>query len=57
MALVEPSGQQVMNLLQPPGATLPNVIGLETIRRTVQTGEAQVSDLVTSPIRSAPRSR
>lgn len=50
VALVEPSGQQVMNLLQPPGATLPNVIGLETIRRTVQTGEAQVSDLVTSPI-------
>ena len=54
VALVEPSGQQVMNLLQPLGGTPPTVLGLETIRRTVQTGEAQVSDLVTSPISGRP---
>jgi PAS domain S-box-containing protein len=54
VALVEPSGRQVMNLLQPLGGTPPGPIGLETIRRTVQTGEAQVSDLVTSPMSGRP---
>jgi two-component system, sensor histidine kinase len=54
VALVEPSGRQVMNLLQPLGATPTGPIGLETIRRTVQTGEPQVSDLLTGPISGRP---
>src|SRR5262249_13570732 len=54
VALVEPSGQQVLNLLQPLGATPTGPIALETIRRAAQTGQAQVSDLVTSPISGRP---
>jgi PAS domain S-box-containing protein len=54
VALVEPSGAQVMNLLRPPGSALPSATGLETVRRTVQTGEAQVSDLITSPLLGRP---
>ena len=50
VALVEPSGRQVMNLLQPAGSSLPNVAGLEAFRRTLESGEAQVSNLVTGPI-------
>ncbi len=54
VALVEPSGRQVMNLLRPAGSPLPSAAGVETVRRTVETGEAQVSDLVTSPISGRP---
>lgn len=49
VALVEPSGRQLLNLLQPLGSPLPSVAGLETFQRTLQTGEPQVSDLVMGP--------
>ncbi|MGH7730726.1 MAG: cache domain-containing protein, partial [Candidatus Eiseniibacteriota bacterium] len=49
VALVDPSGRQVLNLLYPLGTSLPSVAGLETFRRTLQTGEPQVSDLVMGP--------
>ncbi len=46
VALVDPSGQQLLNLLRPLGSPLPSVAGLETFQRTMQTGKPQVSDLV-----------
>jgi PAS domain S-box-containing protein len=49
VALVDPSGRQVLNLLHPLGSPLPSVAGLETFQRTVRTGEPQVSDLVVGP--------
>jgi len=54
VALVDASGQQVMNLLRPLGSPLPSVAGLETFRRTLQTGEPQVSDLVMGPTAGRP---
>jgi PAS domain S-box-containing protein len=54
VALVEPSGRQVLNLLQPLGGPLPSVAGLETFQRTLRTGEAQVSDLVAGPTAGRP---
>jgi len=49
VALVDPSGRQVLNLLHPLGSSLPSVAGLETFQRTLRTGEPQVSDLVVGP--------
>jgi PAS domain S-box-containing protein len=49
VALVDPSGQQVLNLLRPLGSPLPSLAGLETFQRTLRTGEPQVSDLVMGP--------
>jgi PAS domain S-box-containing protein len=49
VALVDPSGRQVLNLLHPLGSSLPSVAGLETFQRTLRTGEPQVSDLVMGP--------
>lgn len=49
VALVEPSGRQVLNLLHPLGSSLPSVAGLENFQRTLRTGEPQVSDLVMGP--------
>jgi PAS domain S-box-containing protein len=49
VALVDPSGQQMLNLLRPLGSPLPSVAGLETFQRTLRTGEPQVSDLVMGP--------
>ena len=49
VALVEPSGRQLLNLLQPLGSPLPSVAGLETFQRTLRTGQPQVSDLVMGP--------
>ena len=49
VALVDPSGQQMLNLLHPLGSPLPSVAGLETFQRTLRTGEPQVSDLVMGP--------
>ena len=49
VALVDPSGRQVLNLLRPLGSSLPSVAGLEPFQRTLQTGEPQVSDLVMDP--------
>ncbi|MGH7414078.1 MAG: cache domain-containing protein, partial [Candidatus Rokuibacteriota bacterium] len=50
VALVDPWGRQVLNLLHPLGSSLPSVAGLETFQRTLRTGEPQVSDLVMGPI-------
>jgi PAS domain S-box-containing protein len=49
VALVEPSGRQLLNLLHPLGSPLPSVAGLETFQRTLRTGEPQVPDLVMGP--------
>ena len=49
VALVDPSGRQMLNLLHPLGSSLPNLAGLETFQRTLRTGEPQVSDLVMGP--------
>ena len=49
VALVDPSGRQLLNLLRPLGSALPSVAGLESFQRTLQTGEPQVSDLVMDP--------
>ncbi len=49
VALADPSGRQVLNLLHPLGSSLPSVAGLETFQRTLQTGQPQVSDLVMDP--------
>ena len=54
VALVDPSGRQVLNLLRPLGSPLPSVAGLETVQRAIQTGEPQVSDLVIGPISGRP---
>jgi len=54
VALVDPSGRQVVNLLHPLGSSLPSVAGLETFQRTLQTGEPQVSDLVMGPTAGRP---
>ena len=49
VALVDPSGRQALNLMHPLGSALPSLSGLETFQRTIQTREAQVSDLVVDP--------
>ncbi len=49
VALVDPSGRQVLNLLHPLGSSLPSAAGLEVVQRTLQTGEPQVSDLAMDP--------
>jgi len=49
VALVDPSGRQVLNLLRPLGSALPSVAALETFQRTLQTGEPQVSDMEMGP--------
>ncbi len=49
VALVEPSGRQLLNLLHPLGSPLPSVANLETFQRTLRTGQPQVSDLVMGP--------
>ena len=49
VALVDPSGRQVLNLLRPLGSSLPSVAGLEAFQRTLRTGAPQVSDLVMDP--------
>jgi hypothetical protein len=49
VALVEPSGRQVLNLLRPLGSALPSAAGLEAFQRTLRMGEPQVSDLITDP--------
>ena len=49
VALVDRSGRQVLNLLRPLGSPLPSVADLESFRRTLETGEPQVSDLVMGP--------
>ena len=49
VALLDPSGRQVLNLLHPLGSSLPSVAGLETFQRTLRTGAPQVSDLVMGP--------
>lgn len=49
VALVDASGRQVLNLLRPLGSPLPSVADLESFRRTLETGEPQVSDLVMGP--------
>ncbi len=52
VALVDPSGRQVLNLLHPLGSSVPSVAGLETFQRTLRTGEPQVSDLIMGPTAS-----
>ncbi len=52
VALMDPSGQQVLNLLRPLGSPLPSMADLEAFQRTLQTGEPQVSDLVMGPTTS-----
>jgi len=54
VALVDDAGRQVLNLLRPLGSPLPGVAGPETVQRTLQTGEPQVSDLVLDPITGRP---
>ena len=54
VALVDPSGRQVLNLLHPLGTSLPSLAGLETFQRTIRTGEPQVSDLVMGPAAGRP---
>ena len=54
VALVDPSGRQVFNLLRPLGSSLPSLAGLETFQRTLQTGEPQISDLVMDPTTGRP---
>ena len=49
VALVEPSGRQLLNLLHPLGSPLPSVANLEAFQRTLRTGQSQVSDLVMGP--------
>lgn len=54
VVLVDASGQQRLNLLHPFGSPLPSVGHLENFRRTLQTGEPQVSDLVMGPTTGRP---
>jgi PAS domain S-box-containing protein len=54
VALVDPSGRQVLNLLRPLGSPLASVAGLEAVQRTLRTGEPQVSDLVMDPTAGRP---
>ncbi len=54
VALVDPTGRQVLNLLHPLGSPLPRVASLETFQRTLQTGEPQVSDLAMDPTAGRP---
>lgn len=50
VSLADPSGRQVLNLLRPLGSPLPSVADLDAFRRTLRTGDPQVSDLVLDPV-------
>lgn len=43
--LMDPSGQQVLNLLRPPGTPLPRIANTEVFRRTLLSLKPEVSDL------------
>jgi PAS domain S-box-containing protein len=45
VAVIEPSGRQLVNLLRPPGTTLAGVGSSELFQRTVRTLKPEVSDL------------
>lgn len=49
VALIDPSGQQLLNLAAPFGARLPDLGDLEVLRQVIRTGRPQVSDLIRSP--------
>src|SRR6266508_1718887 len=52
--LMDRSGQQLVNLLRPFGASLPHSGNLPVVRRTVETGEVAISDLFIGPVFNAP---
>jgi PAS domain S-box-containing protein len=49
IALMDPSGTQVLNLLRPLGSPLPSMANVDVFKRTVQTRQPAVSDLFMSP--------
>ena len=49
VALIDPSGQHLMNLLQPLGTPLPSMATVEVFQQTVRTLEPAVSDLFLGP--------
>src|SRR5712691_5086802 len=52
--LIDLSGQQLINLLRPFGAPLPNSRDLPVIRRALDTGELAISDVFVGPVSAAP---
>jgi GAF domain-containing protein len=54
IALADPSGRQVFNLLRPFGTSLPPVPSPETAERAVGTRRASVSDFVIGPVGGLP---
>ncbi len=52
--LADPQGQQLMNLLVPPGGTLPTVAGRAYVAEAIRTGEPSVSDLVLGLVSGKP---
>ncbi len=49
VALMDPSGRQVLNLLRPLGTPLPSMANVDVFQRTIQTRQPAVSDLFMSP--------
>jgi PAS domain S-box-containing protein len=54
ISVFDGSGQQIINLLRPFGAPLPATPNLDVMRRTLDTGEPAVSDLLIGPVSKAP---
>ncbi len=54
IALIDPSGHQVLNTLVPYGTPLPDAGGLDAVREVVATGRPLTSDLFTGAITKAP---
>ena len=54
IALVDPSGQQILSLRRPLGTKLPPVAVPETIRQVIETRKPTVSDLFTGTIVGTP---
>ena len=52
--LLDPSGQQILNTLLPPEATLPRRPLLDVEERVLATGQPQVSDVFSGPVAQRP---
>jgi two-component sensor histidine kinase len=54
IVLSDESGQQLVNLLKPPGEPLPVRQGVEIGRRTIETGQVQISDVFNDALLHSP---
>jgi len=50
IAVIAPSGQLVFSSAQPRGTALPMAVGMEPLKRSIETGNVEISGLITSAI-------